>query len=113
MQNALKPNEWQRIWVPKTFKTEIQKGGPNNSVVLQNGSLQEIRSPHLNLWKFEKSEKSTSGLCRMHEKLMNDEELKSFNFLKLKYRRVDQIPQLFVTNFQKFLMNSLTPPASY
>ena len=49
----------------------------------------------------------------MYEKLMNEEKLKSFNFLKLKYKRVDQIPQLFVTNFQKILMNSLTPPASY
>ena len=40
---------------------------------------------------------------------MNDEDFKLFNFLKLKYRKADQIPQLFVTNFQKFLMNSLTP----
>ena len=175
MRNALKSNEWHRLWVFKTFKIEIQNGNQiiqtlcrivscqeirsplfnlgifkkskkstlescrmhwnlmndkefgslkllklkyrRGDQIIQSffriGSLQEIRSPHLNLWKFEKSEKSTSGLCRMHEKLMNDEELKSFNFLKLKYRRVDQIPQLFVTNFQKFLMNSLTPPASY
>ena len=33
---------------------------------------------------------------------MNDEEFK--NFLKLKYRRGDQIPQVFVTKFEKFLM---------
>ena len=31
MQNALKSNEQQSIWVHKTFKIEIQKGGPNNS----------------------------------------------------------------------------------
>ena len=29
MQNALKSNEWERIWVNKTFKIELQKGGPN------------------------------------------------------------------------------------
>ena len=31
MQNALKSNEWRRIWVLETFKIEIQKGRPNNS----------------------------------------------------------------------------------
>ena len=36
MQNALKPNELQRIWVFKSFKIEIQKEGPDNSVVLWN-----------------------------------------------------------------------------
>ena len=35
MQNALKSNEWQRIWVLTTFKIEIQKGGPNNLAVVQ------------------------------------------------------------------------------
>ena len=40
---------------------------------------------------------------------MNEAELRSFNFLKLKYihRRGDQILQLFATNFQTFLMNSI------
>ena len=36
MQNALKSYEWLRIWVHKTFKTQIQKGGPNNLEFLQN-----------------------------------------------------------------------------
>ena len=35
MHSGLKSNEWQRIWVRKTFKIEIQKGGPNNSDFLQ------------------------------------------------------------------------------
>ena len=36
MQNALKSNEWQRIWVFSTLKIEIQKDEPNNSANLQN-----------------------------------------------------------------------------
>ena len=27
MQNELKSNEWQRLWVLKTFRNEIQKRG--------------------------------------------------------------------------------------
>ena len=59
MQNALKYNEWRKIWVHKTFKTEIQKEEPNNSDFLQNSFTPEIRSPHCNFLKFENSEKST------------------------------------------------------
>ena len=36
MQNALKSNESQRVYVLKIFKIEIQKGGQYNSEVLQN-----------------------------------------------------------------------------
>ena len=36
MKNGLISNEWGVIWVDKTFKTEIQKGEPNNSDILQN-----------------------------------------------------------------------------
>ena len=49
MQNPLKSNEWRRIWVYKTFKIEIQKGGPNNSDFLQNWFPPEIRSSLFNL----------------------------------------------------------------
>ena len=65
--------------------------------------------------------RSADESCRIQSNLMNKEELRSFNFLKLKYRRGgggrggeggDQIPQLFVTDFRQFLMNSLTPPGS-
>ena len=158
MQNTLKPNEWQRIWVLKTFKIEILKGGPNNSALLQNCfsptnqvrllqfqeilkiwekvllshvelnqiqmndkelssfnlsklkyrtgeqiiqpflricSPQEIWTLPFNLWKFEKSEKSTPESCRMDWNLMNDEKFWSSKLLKLKYRRGDQIIQPF------------------
>ena len=49
MQNALKSNEWGKIWVHKTFKIETKKAGPNNSDILQKLFPPEIRSPMLNL----------------------------------------------------------------
>ena len=52
MQNALESNKWRRILILKIFKTEIEKRGPNNSVVLQNWLPQEIRCPLFNLKKF-------------------------------------------------------------
>ena len=36
MQNALKFNKWSSNWVLQISKIEIEKEGPNNSVVLQN-----------------------------------------------------------------------------
>ena len=95
MENALKSNEWRRILVHKTFKIEIQKGGPNNLDFLQNWFPPEIRSPLLNLLKFRGFEKSTPESCRMHWNLMNDKEFRSRKRLKLKYRRGDQITQTF------------------
>ena len=35
IQNTWKSNEWRKNWVLESFKIEIQKGGPNNSAVLQ------------------------------------------------------------------------------
>ena len=69
----------------------MQKEGPNNSVVLQNCSFQEIRSTLFNLRKFQNLDKSTTESCRMHWNLMNDEKFASFRLLKLKYRRGNQI----------------------
>ena len=59
MQNISKCNEEQRILVHKTFKIEIEKGGPNNSHILQNWFLPEIRSPLFNLYKFEKADRNS------------------------------------------------------
>ena len=50
----------------KTFKTEIQKGGPNNSDILQNWFTPEIRSPIFNLQKFENAETNTPESYKMH-----------------------------------------------
>ena len=82
-------------WVIKNFELEIQKGRPNNWAILQYWLPQEIRSLIFNFWKFETFEKSTPESCRMHWNLMNDEEFGSLKLLKLKYRRGDQIIQLF------------------
>ena len=61
------------------------------------GCPQEIRCPLLNLRKFWKSEKKTDESCRMHWNLLNGIESGSFKFLKLKYRRKDQLIQPFCT----------------
>ena len=95
MQNALESNLWKRLWDDKSFKIEIQKGGPNNSDFLQNWFHQRIRFPFFNLKKFQKFEKSTLESSRMHWNLMNDKEFGSLKLLKLKYRREDQIIQTF------------------
>ena len=83
MQNALKSNEWQKIWDPKTFKIEIQKGGPNNSDFLQNWFQPEISSTFFNLQKFQDCEKTTPESCRMHWNMMNDDKFGSRKLLKL------------------------------
>ena len=93
MQNALISNKCRRYCVHKTFKTEIQKGGPNNSDFLQNWFRLEIRSPLLNLEKFQVSEKRTLESCTMHCNLMNYKKFGSRKLLKLKYRSWDEIIQ--------------------
>ena len=95
MQKWLKSNEWRSIWVHRAFKIEIQKGGPNNSDILQNWFPSEIRSPLLNLQKFENPDRSTSESYKIHWKLINGEEFGSKKKLKLKYRRGDQIIETF------------------
>ena len=57
MENVWKYNEGPRLWFHKTFKMQMQKGGPNNSDFLQNLFPPEIRSPVVSLQKFQKSEK--------------------------------------------------------
>ena len=95
IQNTLKCNEQRRIWVHRTFKIEIQKGGPNNSVILQNWFPPEIRSPLFNLYKFGNPERSTTESYKMHWNLRNGEEFGSRKLLKLKNRRGNQIIQTF------------------
>ena len=47
MQNTLKSNEWRRILAHEIFKSEIQKGWPNNSAVLQNWFLPRNQAPSI------------------------------------------------------------------
>ena len=96
MQNPLKYNEGRWIWVHKSFKIEIEKGGPNNSDFLQNWFPPEIRSHLFDLMKLEDSKKSTPNSCRMHWNLMSDREFGSRKLLKLKYSLGDQVIQTFL-----------------
>ena len=77
------------------LKLKYRRGDQIIQPFCRIGSPQEIRSPLFNLRKFEKTEKSTAESCRMHWNLLDDEEFGSLKFLKLKYRRGDQIIQPF------------------
>ena len=79
----------------KLLKLKCRRGDQIIQLFYRIGSPQEIRSPLFNLGKFQKPQKSTAESYRMHWNLMNDQEFGSLKFLKLKYRRVDQIIQLF------------------
>ena len=91
----MKSNKWGKNWVYKTFQIEIQKGGPNNSDILQNWFAPEIATPLFNFYKFENPQRSTAESYKMHWNLMNDEEFGSQKLLELKYRRGDKISQTF------------------
>ena len=69
--------------------------GLHNSDFLRNWFPPEIRFPYFNLWKFQDSEKGATESYKMDWILMNDEKFGSIKFLKLKYRREDQIIQIF------------------
>ena len=77
------------------LKLKYRRGRPNNSEFLENWVPRKIMSHLLNFQKFQDFEKITPELWRMHWNLMNDKEFGSIKFLKLKYRRVDQIIQTF------------------
>ena len=95
MKNALKSNEWERIWVHKTFKIEIEKEGGNNSDLLQNWFPSEIWFPLFSLYKFQKSDKNCSNSCRTQGNLMKSKESASRKLLKLKYRMGNQLIKTF------------------
>ena len=50
IQSTWKSNEWRRIWLFGSFKIEIQKRGPNNSIVLQKCLVPPKKSSPLD-WK--------------------------------------------------------------
>ena len=56
---------------------------------------QEIRFPLLNFREFSKYEKRTAESFRIQSNLMNDQEFRSLDFLKLKYKREDQMIHSF------------------
>ena len=79
----------------KFLKLKYRTGDQRIQPFCRIGSPQEIRSPLFNLTKFQKPKKSTAESYRIHWNLMNEKEFGSFKFLKLKYRRVDQIIKTF------------------
>ena len=85
MQNALKSNVWQRIWVFENFKIEIWKGGLNNPEFLENWFPTQNLGPYsLISKKLQNSEKDTPESSRMHGSLMNDKEFGTLKLLKVK-----------------------------
>ena len=79
----------------KFVKLKCRRGDQIIQLFCRIASPQEIRSPLVDLRKYWKSEKGTHESCRMHSSLMNNGEYGSFNFVKLKYRRWNQIIQPF------------------
>ena len=79
----------------KFLKLKYRRGDQIIQLFCRIGSTQEIRSPLFNFTKFQKIDKSTGESCRTHWNLMDDEQFGCFTFLKLKYRRGDQIIQPF------------------
>ena len=106
-QNTLKSNEWQKIWVLKSFKSEIQKEGQNNSDVPQNWFFQENRSLSLICRNFKSLRKILLKRGRMHWNVMIDKVFSSLKLLKLKSRRGYRIIQTF---FRIGSLQKLDPP---
>ena len=79
----------------KFLKLKYRSGDQIIQLFWRIGSPKEIRFPLFNLRKFQNLEKRTAESSRMYWNLMNDNEFRSFKFLKLKYKRGDQIIKLF------------------
>ena len=96
MQNSMKHimNDKEFLSL-KVLKMKYRRVDQIIQPLCRIGSHQEIRSPFFNFWKLLKSSKSTPESCRIYWNLMNDIEFGSVKLLKLKYRKGDQIIQLF------------------
>ena len=49
MRNTFKSNEWQNVWVHRTLKLEIQKGGGGGGIAMGDQLIQKARFPLFNL----------------------------------------------------------------
>ena len=78
----------------KFLKLKYRKGDQIIQTFCKIGSPQILGPPSLICPNF-KSGKSTPESCRMPWNPMNDEKFGSLKLLKLKYRRGDQIIQIF------------------
>ena len=79
----------------KFLKSKYRRRDQIVQPLFRIGSPQEIRPPFFTLRVFQANEKSPTESIRSYWNLMNDKEFGSFKFLKLKYRRRDQIIQPF------------------
>ena len=79
----------------KFLKLKYRRGDQIFKPFCRIGSHQEISSPLFNLRKFQKIDKSTGEWIGTHWSPMNEQEFDSLKFLKLKYRKGDQITQRF------------------
>ena len=86
---------YEEIGSFKFLKFKYRRGDQIIQPFCRIGSAQELRSPLFNLRKFQKTDKTNAESFRTHWNPMNDEEFAWFKFLKLKYRRENQIIQLF------------------
>ena len=80
---------------PKLLKLKYRKEEEIIQLFCRIGSLQEIRFPLINLMNFKEAEKNTAESWKMNWNLMKDKEFGSFKLLKLKYRKREEIFQLF------------------
>ena len=72
------------------LKLKYRRGDKINQPFCRIGSLSTNQVFLFNFKKFSKHEKNFAESCRIQSNLMNDEGFRSFNFLKLKYRRGDK-----------------------
>ena len=79
----------------KLLKLKYKRGDQIIQPFSRISSPKQIRLPLFYLKKFQKPQKTTTASCRIYWHLMNEEEFGSFKLPKLKYRRADQIIQLF------------------
>ena len=79
----------------KLLKLKYRRGDQIIQTFCIIGSSQKLGPPSLICRNFKSLTKKSSESYRTHGNLMNDEEFVSLKVLKLKYRRGDQIIQLF------------------
>ena len=80
----------------KLLKLKYRRGDQIIQTFCIIGSPQKLGPPSLICRNFKSLTKESSESYRTHGNLMNDEEFVSLKVLKLKYRRGDQIIQLFL-----------------
>ena len=74
----------ERFESRKFLKLKYRRGDQIIKIFYKIGSPQKLGPPLFNLEKFQDSGRATDESCKMHWNLMNEEEIGSIKFLKLK-----------------------------